>query len=634
MIYVLNSKYNFKSPHISICTAEDIMDFLSDNKEFGLDTETSGLNPFKDRLICISLGNDKDQFLIDARYDDWTFLKDYLESLSWIKILANAGFDYKFLLPHGVVMNKVFDVIHSDLALSQDHKSYMSSLQDLLSSRLNIEIGKETRSSFIGMTDEFLTENQIIYACEDVKHLPQLKSDLETEAFVKKTKVLDLENAMSLVLADMEYEGIRLDTDAWKTLADIAQQRRSEFEHQLDREIETDPLFQDFRMKYFQTDMFVPDDQIRKVAVNWASPKQVLKVVKAVDKTANSIEAGALQDLYKKHTIIPKLLGFSEWGKRCTTYGMDFLNHLWDDERIRTRFFPIVSTGRLSSQKPNMQNIPANNDYRNCFIPNYDDWVFVTADFSSQELAIIAWGAQDPVWLKALEEDKDLHSICAELLFGDKWKNTAEPGCNFYKEEDGAAIKQKCSCPKHKKLRDLVKTLNFGLAYGLTAHSFSGRMGTSVEDAERLISDYYAAFPKIESFMKSLSYFAKSKGFMVTMKPFFRLRKFKNWKGYYTDRNEMSSIERMGRNTHIQGTGADMVKLALVLTRKHINENNLRDKVKIVLTVHDEINTITTKEFSNTWKLMLKEIMEKAAQVIVPSRLIKADPAISLQWEK
>lgn len=634
MIYTLNRNLLFKSPQIEVCTREDIEEFLSQNKEFGLDTETSGMDPFNDNLICIAIGNCEDQYLIDTRYDDWDFLKPYLESSDWLKILANAAFDYKFLLKKGAVMNEVFDVITADLALNQDYQTYFNSLDKLLDQRLGIYISKDERSSFIGMTNEPLTDSQIFYATEDVKHLIPLKYDLENEAKEKGMHMLRLENAMSLVIADMEYEGVKVDVNKWMELAEIAETKRKEYVDLLDKEIYNDSKLHKFKAKYYQTNLFIDDEDIRKIDVKWTSPKQVLNVLQTIVPDIKSTESEEVQDYVGRHSLIKTYSKFQEWGKKSTTYGRDFLKHLNSDGRVRTEFFPVKSTGRMSSSKPNMQNIPKESIYRNCFVPNYDDWVFVTADFSSQELALIAYGAKDPVWLKALEEGKDLHSICAELLFGDKWKESAEPNCNFYKMDGENMRKQKCKCPKHEKLRDAVKALNFGLAFGLTGHSLSGRLGITLEEANRLIVDYFTTFPKVKGFLEALSYFAKSKGYMVTMPPFYRRRKFRNWKGSYTNDADMSSIERMGRNTHIQGTAADMIKLAMVYARKYINDNDLRDKVKIVLTVHDEINTITNKEYSETWKTQLKGIMEKAAQAIVPLGLIKADPTISQQWEK
>jgi DNA polymerase I len=635
MIYYLNQMTLFKNPQIQSCTKEDIEEYLNSVEEFGLDTETSGLDPFTDKLLVIVLGDAEKQFFIDARDKaQWEFLIPYLESSNWVKILANAGFDYKFLKQNGVVMNKVFDVITADLALSQDGKNFMSGLADLVGSYLREYMDKSERNSFIGMDGEPFMDSQVFYACDDIKFLPALKSELTRISIEMKSNVLNLENAMSLVIADMELEGVKLDIDAWEALAESAKAHRAAAEEKLDAIVMKDEALKRFQHKYIQADMFTPFDDLRKVNVLWSSPKQVLNVMKTIVPTLESVDAEDLSEHRSKHELIETYLNFSEWGKKATTYGYDFLNHLHHDGRIRTQFMPIVSTGRMSSRNPNMQNIPAENAYRNCFIPNYEGWDFVSSDFSSQELCIIAYGAQDPVWLKAMEEGKDLHSICAELLFKQRWEKARQPECDFYREENGEAIKQKCNCKGHKKLRDVVKTLNFGLAYGLTEHSFSARMGISVENARNLIKDYYTAFPAIEKYMKSLSQFAKNKGFMLTMHPFFRVRKFKNWKGYYTTSRDMASIERQGKNTRIQGTGADMLKLALVLTRQYIIQNNLCDKVKLVLTVHDELNTICKSEYSDTWKEELKGIMEKAARAIVPSGLIKAEPTVSKKWEK
>jgi DNA polymerase-1 len=126
-----------------------------------------------------------------------------------------------------------------------------------------------------------------------------------------------------------------------------------------------------------------------------------------------------------------------------------------------------------------MQNIPSLNDYRNCFIPNYKDWVFVSSDYSSQELALIAHESQDEIWLNALKENKDLHSICAELLFGNKWKDSAESNCQYYVNQ------KKCNCKEHKKLRTFAKNLNFMLAYGGGAHKLADKMEISIPEATK-----------------------------------------------------------------------------------------------------------------------------------------------------
>jgi DNA polymerase-1 len=209
----------------------------------------------------------------------------------------------------------------------------------------------------------------------------------------------------------------------------------------------------------------------------------------------------------------------------------------------------------------NMQNIPAKesvgNRYRNCFIAP-EGWSFVDSDYSSQELCVIAFLSKDPVWIKALERGEDLHSVCAELVYGKKWKDGAEPDCAYYHKS-----KQKCKCKKHKTMRTGVKTINFGLAYGMSAFKLARTLHIPLKEAKALIEDYFKAFPKIKVMLDFLGRYAVSHGFSRTMAPFFR----KRWYPYWESAMEhieahireieynpvLGSIERAGKNAPIQG---------------------------------------------------------------------------------
>lgn len=241
----------------------------------------------------------------------------------------------------------------------------------------------------------------------------------------------------------------------------------------------------------------------------------------------------------------------------------------------------ILETGRVSSRGPNMQQIPALETYRNAFIPEDKDWVFVSSDFSAQELCIIAYGSKDPVWLQVLREGGDLHGTCAELIFGDKW----------IKLGDSNEVRKNTS--EGKKLRTHVKTLNFGLAYGMGAFSLSKQLDISEDDASELIEKYYETFPKIRGFLERIGKYGADHGHIRTYNPFRRIRHFDKWKGGDTDPKDMAKIVRASKNTPIQGTGADMTKLALVMVRKRLKTY---PNAKMVLTVHDEINTIAHKD--------------------------------------
>jgi DNA polymerase-1 len=338
------------------------------------------------------------------------------------------------------------------------------------------------------------------------------------------------------------------------------------------------------------------------------------------------------KQMYKyrfKFPLIDKYVKYKEAMKLCTSYGDGFFKNLGADNKIHTNFHQILDTGRVSSSKPNMQQIPADNVYRNCFTAP-DGWSFVSADYSSQELNVIAFGSKDPVWLKALEQEQDLHSTCAELVYGDEWINCAEDNCIYMTK------KQKCNCPSHKKLRTNVKTINFGLAYGMGPNKLSDTLNISLDAAKELIEKYFEAFPAIKGFLDKLGNFGKRYGYIKTFPPYNRKRWFSNWYPKIWDNKssmmELGSIERASKNTPIQGASADMTKKALVLMREYIQTVGV--PVKLVMTVHDQIDTICHNDYVKTWTYVMKKIMEDAALEIVTNGLLKAEVSVSNCWEK
>jgi DNA polymerase-1 len=321
---------------------------------------------------------------------------------------------------------------------------------------------------------------------------------------------------------------------------------------------------------------------------------------------------------------------YKEITKLTSSYGDNFFNLISCDGRIHTDFRQILDTGRVSSSNPNMQQIPADNKYRNCFIaPN--GWVFVSSDYSSQELNVIAYGSKDPVFLEALENGQDLHSVCAELVFQDKWKESAEPDCAYQ------ISKQKCSCPKHKKLRTQVKSINFGLAYGMGPHKLADQLDIKINEASELIDKYFNAFPSIKDFLDKLARFGVNHGYIRTFKPFKRRRWFDSWLPHgMTAPQDRGSIERQSKNTPIQGSSADMTKLAMVKIFEEItnSESKFYNNVKMVMTVHDQIDTVCKEELAEEWRDKMNELMEEAGKIIVTNGLLTAETEISNVWKK
>lgn len=647
MIYFIGNPPVIPDPAITMSTMDDMVAFLETLDEIGVDTETTGLAFWEDHMVMLIAGNKEHQYVVDTRYVDIEPLKPILENNDKIKILHNMVFDYKFLKSDGnIVLENIYDTQRSEYVVMGSIADPFVSLSVLAFKYAGIEMDKTVRSSFIGMGGEEFSMSQILYGAGDIKHLFDIK---DGQSEIAAEKQLDyavrLENASYLAVAEMEYNGVKIDYKAWKALAKIARTESERIVEELNQIIVTDDLFKDCRLKFIQTDMFVEFDDLPKVNINWGSPKQVLNIMHKVDKRLAGVAEDVLKPIKNKHKIISVYLKNQEYKKRLTTYGEDFFKHVDSDGLIHTNF-KTVETGRYSSDNPNLQNIPADNRYRNCFLPPKDNLMFVSADYSSQELALIAHDSQDPVWLTCLEKKEDLHSVCAELVFGEAWVGVRENDCAFYAtkdithgpDENGKVYvekiekRQKCECPRHKELRQAIKTINFGLAYGMTEHKLSDRVGISVGEAAKIIAKYFSTFPAIKGSLEKSALFGRVNGYIRTMTPYGRIREFPEWRGPDTDRRDMGGIERKSKNTHIQGSGADMIKEALIRVRRKIIDEKL--PVLLVLTVHDQIDTVTTEEFSETWKEMLVAVMEESALSIIPSGLLKAEASISTVWKK
>ena len=608
--------------------------YCSSKKVLAIDTETSGLDFLDDSLLLFQIGDSDAQFVIDCTTISLTPLVPLLKDSSIQKVFHNVKFDYKFIRQGlGIQIENVYDTMLAEAVLHCGKKNFSKSLSATAERHLGITLSKAEQNSFIGQTkDVHFTLSQIEYAAKDIEILLQIKYSQDKAVSVNQLeRVVRLENYASLAFADIEFNGIAIDKDVWLKTADTVGKELSILEDDLYQMILSDPMFSEFIPKSFNLSLFDNEEDSRinnlKNTFSFSSPKQVLKLFNTIDESLDSVNGKLLLTIKNKHEIIGKYITFKEKEKLYNAYGPSFLEkYLKSDGKIHTSFNQILDTGRVSSRDPNMQQIPADNTYRNAFVAD-DGYVFASSDFSSQELCIIATGSQDPVWIQALETGQDLHSVCAELVFDTRWSDAAESNCKFYSKN-----KAKCNCPKHGKLRTQVKSINFGLAYGMSAHKLSDTLQITLTDAEELIEKYFTAFPRIKNFLTKLGNFGTSNGYIKTFKPYGRVRWFPKWEPYMRDMVEFGSIERASKNTPIQGTGADMTKEALVIIRKYILQNNL--PVKLVMTVHDQIDTIVHADYADQWKRDMQALMERAALTTIPNGLLKSDTNLSLTWEK
>lgn len=466
----------------------------------------------------------------------------------------------------------------------------------------------------------------------------------EDRMTIKWTAPRQREQLLQLLFPDLEGASIGVVRKYVKTHTDHRLIAALSSYAEKDYSLMENVLVKEHRDQLIEWGMLIPANTVQ---VNWNSVPQVLPLLQAVEPKLKSLSKDALADA--AHPIVEDLKEYKDNLKLDSSYGEAFIKKFVEpDGKVRTSFNQIVSTGRVSSQKPNMQNIPAKesvgNRYRNCFIAP-EGWRFVDSDYSSQELVCIAYLSKDPVWQDALEKGQDLHSVAAEVVYGRKWKDAAESGCAYYHlNTEGKPSKEKCKCKKHKTMRQACKTINFGLAYGMSKFKLARTLKITVQEAAQLIEDYFKAFPKIKRLLDFLGRFGVQHGYSKTMAPFFRKRWYPSWKfavhaieAHLSDveyNTTLGAIERQAKNQPIQGSSADMIKLATVFIRWYIVDNGLRDKVRLVVQVHDQNTSVARDDYAEEWKPLMTMLMEDAAKVFIASGLLKSETNITQRWSK
>lgn len=632
MIYYISRQLTFQDPQIAQCTEEQAYKYLSKQKVLQVDTETTGLSFVDDTLLTLQVGTKDHQFVFDVRHKpELPLMKQLLESGNYKKLLHNCTFDYKFLKKYGIRLRNVHDtmVIEKVITNGKDTPPGYYGLGGTINRYTGEYLSKDMQMSFVGHEGEF-SSAQIIYAAKDVQYLEEIRQkqlrDAEEQGLLK---CVQLENAAVLAFGDIEYHGMLVDQDKWLALAEQKLEEALALQQDMNQLILDDELFEEFKPEAYQVSMFddVETSRLNSIKINWSSPHQTTPIIQKILPELESSDTKILAAKHRDaHPLISKFIEFKEKYKKATAFGPEWIRKYVDsDGKVHTSFTQIIRTGRVSSSKPNMQQIPADNDYRNCFIAE-EGWSYVSSDFSSQELCIIAFASQDPVWLDALEQGQDLHSVCADLVYGEEWAAAADDDCAYM------AGKEKCDCKGHKKLRTAVKGINFGLAYGMGPHKLSDTLDIPIEDAEALIDKYFAVFPSIKNFLDTNGKFGKTNGYIRTMAPYKRIRRFPLWAGPATEPKDMGSIDRMSRNTPIQGAAGDMTKEAMCRIRQVIMD--FEHEIKMVMVVHDQIDFIVRDDKLDKWTPFITEQMELAGKTIVQNGLLKSDTTTAKCWEK
>jgi DNA polymerase-1 len=418
------------------------------------------------------------------------------------------------------------------------------------------------------------------YACEDADITWQLKVVFEPllneEDLISLFK--DIEMPLVSVLAKMEREGINLDKECLQVFS---------------KELETS-------VKEIKDEIF----EVAGIEFNIASPKQLGEVLFdhiKIDDKAKKTKTGqystseeVLSKLKKKHPIVEKVLTFRSLQKLRSTY-VDALPELINPntQRIHTSFNQAVAaTGRLSSNNPNLQNIPIRTEkgreVRKAFIPRDNNHVLLAADYSQVELRLIAEMSEDPVMVDAFQKGLDIHATTASKVF-----NVPLEGVT-------------------REMRSNAKTVNFGIIYGVSAFGLSQQSSLSRKEAGEIIKNYFKTYPKLKEYMDANIAFAREHGYVKTIMN--RKRRLKD----INSRNAVvrGHAERNAINAPVQGSAADVIKLAMIKIQREIDVLGLQSKM--LLQVHDELVFDVLKTELPTLKKLIKETMEGVLDSNVP----------------
>ena len=586
-----------------IDTEDKIDDFLQNilTKEiFSLDTETTGTDPIRAELVGMSFSFKENQAFyvpVPANRDEAQKIvnkfKSVFENEKTVKVGQNIKYDMLVLSNYGVeIRGRMFDTMIAHYVLQPELHHGMDYLAEVYLKYETIKIeeligpkGKNQKN----MRD--LPPSAVYkYACEDADVTLKLKHILEKELKEQGVEALFEEIEMPLVpvLAYMERNGVRIDTAALKETS----------------------LHFTARMQQIEKEVH----ELAGMEFNIASPKQVgevlfdrLKIVEKAKKTKSGqyvTSEDVLESLRGKHEIVGKILEHRGLKKLLSTY-IDALPQLINPQtgHIHTSFNQTVTaTGRLSSSNPNLQNIPVRNEdgkeIRKAFIPE-DGCEFFSADYSQIELRIMAHLSQDPHMIEAFQKGQDIHAATAAKIYKTDLEHVS------------------------REQRSKAKTANFGIIYGISTFGLAERLNVERREAKELIDGYFANYPHVKEYMDESIRVAREKGYIETI--------FKR-KRYLPDINSRNAVvrgyaERNAINAPIQGSAADIIKVAMIRIYRRFREEGIQSKM--ILQVHDELNfSVLPAEKEKVQQIVISE-MEAAYKMKAP---LRADYGWGKNW--
>lgn len=700
------------------------VDYLSEISVIGLDIETqrkhpkgtynecvykAGLDPYLSRICMLQIGDLEEQYVIDCRTVDISPLLSIFSDKTKLFVGHNLIFEAMHLKTnYGIILYNIYDTFLVEINLTnglgkdKDNSNGLRySLEALAERYLGIRsakkmdlfteddgeeyVDKSIRLQFIEWGDAPFTKSQVEYGKNDIIYPLKIK-ELQKENKWYSQYLNNLENEFCLVLSDIMVKGIGFNSEEWlntyKQKVPIFEKRLAKLnKYVIDNKhlkfCQLPDLFSsdtkcsilwsssDQVIKYFKFLGFCPQEKSKqtKRTEYTVGAKALLKLLNSeyIEKYMQDVEVGEIKT---QEDLILSYLLMKTAEQAITTFGEDFLKYIHPiTGRIHTSYKQILNTGRISSNKPNIQNIPAEPEYRRAFIPCINNKM-ICADYSSMESRVVADVAGDEALISFFNDGHpifkdDIHSFTATKMF------------SLMRNEPDLIISKKT----HPKERQDAKTIGFKIIYGGSAYTLKNDFGVTEDVAQEFIDGYFKAFPKIKENLDRNQKKVLQEGYIMIDditkrvwfdKDFYSLKERKDkvlklyprgysqlpdekkqktkeelykkhpeipqfWKDYRTIQGK---VQRNASNYIIQGLAASQTKMAGILVRRHLLENNLQNDIFVVNLIHDELTTECKKEQAEYTKKLIKDCMIEGANIFMKNVKMDAEAQITDYWSK
>lgn len=573
-------------------TARDVSDWLAriGRPQFvAVDTETTGWDPQLDRLVLIQVhaGEEVPTLVVDAGAVDVAALGRLFGDQAVAKVFHHGAFDIRFLDAAGVAVERMADTMLAQQLLDGGEASPGGrGLAAIAAFRLGRTLDKTVRAGFAG--GGAVTGEQMRYAAEDARATFDV-FDQQRDELVRAglARVARLEFAALPVLARLQTRGVALDVPRWRALITDLTGRLPELEGAAQRELVTPDS---------------PRDLFGPAPVNLDAPEQVRAALSRVGVEVASTREVVLRD-HSSHPAVAALLEYRQVAKLVANWGGDWAERVVHPRsgRVHADWRQIVGAGRIACSDPNLTQVPKDADYRSCFVAG-EGRMLVVADYSQQELRILAAVSGDRALAQVFASGADLHLRTAAMAFD-------VPESNVTAAQRTAA-----------------KALNFGLMYGMGAAGFARATGMSLDEARAAMGAYFAAFPAVEAWLVEAETAAKRSGRART--PLGRIRQLPSDAGNPTT---------LARNAPIQGAGADMTKAALVEVSRRLADRwghslGAPGSLGPVLVIHDELVVEVPESEAEDAAALVADSMLAAARDVLGDVPGEVNVSISRTW--